>query len=126
MYICVCGCINVLSYRSNCFNFFRTKSRKDKNKLASRACRLKKKAQHEANKIKLSGLEDEHSKHHKFASLPTLLTLSFTDELMRSLDQIKSIVHAKWTQSNGGEAASLSQEELTQEAEKILKRSSSM
>ena len=41
---------------------FRTKSRKEKNKLASRACRLKKKAQHEANKIKLSGLEDEHSK----------------------------------------------------------------
>ena len=42
--------------------FFRTKSRKEKNKLASRACRLKKKAQHEANKIKLTGLEDEHSK----------------------------------------------------------------
>ena len=40
----------------------RTKSRKEKNKLASRACRLKKKAQHEANKIKLCGLEDEHSK----------------------------------------------------------------
>ena len=120
MYVCV------LSYRSNCINLLRTKSRKDKNKLASRACRLKKKAQHEANKIKLSGLEDEHSKHQKFSSLPTLSTLSFTDELMRSLDQIKSIVHAKWTQSNGGEAASLSQEELTQEAEKILKRSSSM
>merc|ERR550525_1573240 len=83
----------------------RTKSRKDKNKLASRACRLKKKAQHEANKIKLSGLEDEHN------------------ELMRNLDQIKSIVHAKWTDSNGGEAAALTQEELTQEAEKILKRS---
>ena len=27
-----------------------------------RACRLKKKAQHEANKIKLHGLECEHSK----------------------------------------------------------------
>ena len=36
-------------------------SRKEKNKLASRACRLKKKAQHEANKIKLTGLEMEHS-----------------------------------------------------------------
>ncbi|XP_050304073.1 protein CREBRF homolog isoform X2 [Anthonomus grandis grandis] len=35
-------------------------SRKEKNKLASRACRLKKKAQHEANKIKLNGLENEH------------------------------------------------------------------
>merc|ERR1712117_255538 len=54
----------------------RCKSRKEKNKLASRACRLKKKAQHEANKLKLSGLEEEHN------------------ELMRSLDQIKSIVHA--------------------------------
>lgn len=40
----------------------RPKSRKEKNKLASRACRLKKKAQHEANKIKLHGLETEHSK----------------------------------------------------------------
>jgi hypothetical protein len=40
----------------------RTKSRKEKNKLASRACRLKKKAQHEANKLKLHGLEEEHSK----------------------------------------------------------------
>ncbi|XP_068908840.1 protein CREBRF homolog [Tenebrio molitor] len=38
----------------------RPKSRKEKNKLASRACRLKKKAQHEANKIKLNGLEAEH------------------------------------------------------------------
>lgn len=43
----------------------RPKSRKEKNKLASRACRLKKKAQHEANKIKLYGLEIEHSKSHK-------------------------------------------------------------
>lgn len=40
----------------------RNESRKEKNKLASRACRLKKKAQHEANKIKLHGLEEQHSK----------------------------------------------------------------
>ncbi|KAH8268683.1 hypothetical protein KR026_011685 [Drosophila bipectinata] len=40
----------------------RPKSRKEKNKLASRACRLKKKAQHEANKIKLYGLEIEHKR----------------------------------------------------------------
>jgi hypothetical protein len=38
----------------------RNRSRKEKNKLASRACRLKKKAQHEANKVKLYGLEKEH------------------------------------------------------------------
>lgn len=38
----------------------RYKTRKEKNKLASRACRLKKKAQHEANKIKLYGLQHEH------------------------------------------------------------------
>ncbi|XP_054716926.1 CREB3 regulatory factor-like [Uloborus diversus] len=37
-------------------------SRKEKNKLASRVCRLKKKAQHEANKIKLYGLQQEHKK----------------------------------------------------------------
>ncbi|XP_054167048.1 uncharacterized protein LOC128964477 [Oppia nitens] len=40
----------------------RGKSRKEKNKLASRACRLKKKAQHEANKIKLFGLQMEHKR----------------------------------------------------------------
>merc|ERR1712226_763282 len=39
----------------------RCKSRKEKNKLASRACRLKKKAQHEANKLKCKGLHDEHN-----------------------------------------------------------------
>ncbi|CAH2084793.1 unnamed protein product [Euphydryas editha] len=38
----------------------RPKTRKEKNKLASRACRLKKKAQHEANKLKLYGLQQEH------------------------------------------------------------------
>ncbi|GIY87531.1 protein CREBRF homolog [Caerostris extrusa] len=37
----------------------RIKYRKEKNKLASRACRLKKKAQHEANKLKLFGLQRE-------------------------------------------------------------------
>lgn len=36
--------------------------RKEKNKLASRACRLKKKAQHEANKIQLAGLQEEHGR----------------------------------------------------------------
>lgn len=40
----------------------RPKTRKEKNKLASRACRLKKKAQHEANKLKLYGLQQEHRK----------------------------------------------------------------
>ena len=40
----------------------KSKSRKEKNKFASRACRLKKKAQHEANKLKLFGLEQEHCK----------------------------------------------------------------
>lgn len=44
----------------------RPKTRKEKNKLASRACRLKKKAQHEANKLKLYGLETEHSKFRLF------------------------------------------------------------
>lgn len=35
--------------------------KREKNKIASRACRLKKKAQHEANKLKLYGLNQEHS-----------------------------------------------------------------
>lgn len=39
----------------------RVNTMKEKNKYASRVCRLKKKAQHEANKIKLQGLNDEHN-----------------------------------------------------------------
>ncbi|XP_069139972.1 CREB3 regulatory factor-like isoform X1 [Argopecten irradians] len=52
----------------------RNKSKKEKNKLASRACRLKKKAQHEAYKVKLFGLELEHK------------------QLMTVMDEIKSRV----------------------------------
>ena len=61
--ICQITSLHVCTIMINFENMFlsRTKSRKEKNKLASRACRLKKKAQHEANKIKLSGLDDEHS-----------------------------------------------------------------
>ncbi|KAI2651043.1 CREB3 regulatory factor [Labeo rohita] len=40
----------------------RPRSRKEKNKLASRACRLKKKAQYEANKVKLWGLGTEYDR----------------------------------------------------------------
>lgn len=56
----------------------RPKSRKEKNKLASRACRLKKKAQHEANKVKLYGLEQEHRK------------------LMAAISQTKLMITAKY------------------------------
>merc|ERR1711881_481802 len=59
----------------------RTKSRKEKNKLASRACRLKKKAQHEANKLKLHGLEDEHS------------------ELLASIAKVRDVLIAKMSRS---------------------------
>jgi len=38
----------------------RARTVREKNRYASRVCRLKKKAQHEANKIKLHGLEQEH------------------------------------------------------------------
>lgn len=77
----------------------RTKSRKEKNKLASRACRLKKKAQHEANKLKLHGLEEEHN------------------DLLRSMQQVKRILQAKWAGEGSGQ-----QDLLTQEAERLLKQ----
>ncbi|XP_055296619.1 protein CREBRF homolog isoform X2 [Sitodiplosis mosellana] len=57
----------------------RPKLRKEKNKLASRACRLKKKAQHEANKIKLYGLETEHKR------------------LLSSIEDIKKILALKYS-----------------------------
>ena len=54
----------------------RCKSRKEKNKLASRACRLKKKAQHEANKLKCEGLAAEHS---KLADTDTYFLFTYLD-----------------------------------------------
>ncbi|KAL1509401.1 hypothetical protein ABEB36_004145 [Hypothenemus hampei] len=76
----------------------RPNSRKEKNKLASRACRLKKKAQHEANKIKLSGLEHEHRRY------------------MTTIQQLKHIVMAKAKEHNPE-----SQEELSRNLEKLTK-----
>merc|ERR1719245_473947 len=92
--------INMMTPVSEVPFLTRTKSRKEKNKLASRACRLKKKAQHEANKLKLHGLEEEHN------------------ELIRSMQQVKRILQAKWSGDGSGQ-----QEQLTGEAERILKQS---
>ncbi|KAL3278553.1 hypothetical protein HHI36_016099 [Cryptolaemus montrouzieri] len=74
----------------------RPNSRKEKNKLASRACRLKKKAQHEANKIKLHGLENEHRR------------------LLNGIQQAKQILVAKLNETSSDKQA-----ELTQHLEKI-------
>ncbi|XP_072755234.1 uncharacterized protein Reptor isoform X2 [Anoplolepis gracilipes] len=76
----------------------RPKTRKEKNKLASRACRLKKKAQHEANKIKLHGLETEHRR------------------LIHGISQAKHTLAAKLAESNPE-----TQEELTRQMEKCCK-----
>ncbi|XP_026675295.1 protein CREBRF homolog isoform X2 [Ceratina calcarata] len=76
----------------------RPKTRKEKNKLASRACRLKKKAQHEANKIKLHGLEQEHKK------------------LIHGIAQAKQTLAAKLTEPNPE-----NQEELTRQMERCCK-----
>ncbi|XP_058800502.1 protein CREBRF homolog [Phymastichus coffea] len=74
----------------------RPKTRKEKNKLASRACRLKKKAQHEANKIKLHGLEQEHRRLlHGIIQAKQLLASKLTEkdsdiqeELTKQMDQV--------------------------------------
>ncbi|CAD1470280.1 unnamed protein product, partial [Heterotrigona itama] len=76
----------------------RPKTRKEKNKLASRACRLKKKAQHEANKIKLHGLEQEHKR------------------LIQGICQAKQTLAAKLTEPNPE-----NQEDLTRQMEKCCK-----
>ncbi|XP_018332582.1 protein CREBRF homolog [Agrilus planipennis] len=76
----------------------RPKSRKEKNKLASRACRLKKKAQHEANKIKLQGLEIEHKR------------------LINAIIQVKRVIVVKLN-----EPVQENQEEYTRHLNKIVK-----
>lgn len=75
----------------------RPKSRKEKNKLASRACRLKKKAQHEANKIKLHGLEHEHRR------------------VINAIIQCKQLLATKLKESHE------SQEELSNHLDKLIK-----
>uniref|UniRef100_A0A1B0DGC3 Uncharacterized protein n=1 Tax=Phlebotomus papatasi TaxID=29031 RepID=A0A1B0DGC3_PHLPP len=76
----------------------RPKTRKEKNKLASRACRLKKKAQHEANKIKLFGLEHEHKR------------------LINGLQQLKQVLIVKCSKP-----VSDNTEESSQQIDKIVK-----
>jgi len=66
-----------------------------------RACRLKKKAQHEANKIKLFGLEHEHKK------------------LMVGIQQMKQLIVAKVNSDHSA------QEELTKQCDKVYKNATS-
>lgn len=66
----------------------RNKSRKEKNKLASRACRLKKKAQHEANKIKLTGLDCEQGE------LLEVIHLIWPQLKDRAQQLMKGLVHS--------------------------------
>ncbi|KAL7036710.1 hypothetical protein ACKWTF_008906 [Chironomus riparius] len=78
----------------------RPKTRKEKNKLASRACRLKKKAQHEANKIKLFGLEHEHKRLLSgIAQMKQLLALkcSNTQDKQEEINQKMDEVYSKAT-----------------------------
>ncbi|KAK7864494.1 hypothetical protein R5R35_003113 [Gryllus longicercus] len=81
----------------------RPKTRKEKNKLASRACRLKKKAQHEANKLKLYGLETEHRR------------------LNAGICQLKQVLVAKCTTDDPEK-----QEEFTKHIEKIVKQATKL
>lgn len=97
----------------------RPKSRKEKNKLASRACRLKKKAQHEANKIKLFGLEIEHSTSHKVVShyRSDILTVFYIylERLINGLAELKQALALKHRTKGQGEST----EEMDQQIQRI-------
>ncbi|KAG7453663.1 hypothetical protein JOB18_002549 [Solea senegalensis] len=80
----------------------RARSRKEKNKLASRACRLKKKAQHEANKIKLWGLNQEY------------------ENLLGALLRIKDVIRRRVESS---EEEDTDERGMTQRLEDILRES---
>lgn len=100
----------------------RPKSRKEKNKLASRACRLKKKAQHEANKIKLYGLEIEHSKSNlNFLLCICIYNYFFysiiSERLLNAISDIKQNLAMKYRKKNVGENV----EEIDQQIERIYK-----
>lgn len=61
----------------------RNKTRREKNKLASRACRLKKKAQHEANKLKIKALRDEYDCLSETANQVKMALKSFRENPAR-------------------------------------------
>lgn len=84
----------------------RTKTRKEKNKLASRACRLKKKAQHEANKIKLYGLEVEHKR------------------LISGIEELKGLI-TQFTNGSFAASGGETQEEMTLKIDRIHQAASS-
>lgn len=103
----------------------RCKSRKEKNKLASRACRLKKKAQHEANKLKCSGLEEEHCKKEKWtAGRSGSANNSFLffplDYLMQAIEAAKGLLAQKADPN-----VARPQEEITKELDDIIKKQQS-
>lgn len=99
----------------------RSSSRKEKNKLASRACRLKKKAQHEANKIKLNGLEAEHSKFEFNLDFFCGINVGlFVERLINGIAQAKQILAAKLA-----EQVPEKQEELTRSMDKVVKSATS-
>jgi len=63
----------------------RARTLREKNKYASRICRLKKKAQHEANKIKLYGLEQEHRMYalcNKYINLCVAVTSTYINQFL--------------------------------------------
>ena len=115
----------------------RCKSRKEKNKLASRACRLKKKAQHEANKVKCDGLLDEHRKY-TFILSKNLAIYRFTSHLVstpcinciidvvciisgdlgNSIERVKALISAKMDPN-----CSRTQAELTAELDHVVNQS---
>ena len=112
----------------------RCKSRKEKNKLASRACRLKKKAQHEANKLKCDGLLKEHRKCKLFSRSIFIVTLHFLadfqlthlviylnndlGDLANSLEHVKNILLMKMDPNTAQ-----TQSELTAELDRTVKKS---
>ncbi|KAF6779039.1 hypothetical protein AHF37_01875 [Paragonimus kellicotti] len=61
-------------------------AKREKNKLASKICRLKKKAFHEANKIKYTGLGLEYVIQH------FVFTLNFSDELANVIVHIRKMI----------------------------------
>ncbi|UJR08307.1 hypothetical protein I4U23_012578 [Adineta vaga] len=66
--------------------------KKEKNKIASRACRLRKKAQHEANKVKLHGLNEEHKALIDIiASMKAEILKRYQDEQSASLPSTQSL-----------------------------------
>lgn len=102
---------------------------KEKNKIASRVCRLRRKAQHESNKIKLQGLDKEHGQLMQVCVSLLLVMDCFFNQMSQGngaqwtsnlTDYLKTFISKYLSFMVAGHTVAYVNKELATAAEKII------